>query len=64
MDIYIGKLLGGRYEIIDVVGVGGMAVVYRARCHVLNRYVAVKILKENMPRIRKSANVFQSSRRP
>lgn len=46
MDNYIGKLLGGRYEIIDVVGVGGMAVVYRARCHVLNRYVAVKILKE------------------
>ncbi len=42
MDKYIGKLLGGRYEIIDVVGVGGMAVVYRARCHVLNRYVAVK----------------------
>ena len=46
MDKYIGKLLGGRYEIIDVVGVGGMAVVYRARCHVLNRYVAVKILKD------------------
>ncbi|MDY3618104.1 Stk1 family PASTA domain-containing Ser/Thr kinase [Agathobaculum sp.] len=46
MDKYIGKLLGGRYEIIDVVGVGGMAIVYRARCHVLNRYVAVKILKD------------------
>lgn len=46
MDKYIGKLLGGRYEIIDVVGVGGMAMVYRARCHVLNRYVAVKILKD------------------
>lgn len=46
MDKYIGKLLGGRYEIIDVVGVGGMAVVYRARCHVLNRFVAVKILKD------------------
>ena len=50
MDKYIGKLLGGRYEIIDVVGVGGMAVVYRARCHVLNRYVAVKILKEEYAR--------------
>ena len=50
MDKYIGKLLGGRYEIIEVVGVGGMAVVYRARCHVLNRYVAVKILKEEYAR--------------
>lgn len=57
---YIGKLLGGRYEIIDVVGVGGMAVVYRARCHVLNRFVAVKILKEEYakdPDIRKRFSI-------
>lgn len=57
---YIGKLLGGRYEIIDVVGVGGMAVVYRARCHVLNRYVAVKILKDEYakdPDIRKRFSI-------
>ncbi len=46
MDKYLGKRLGGRYEIIDVVGVGGMAVVFRARDHVLGRYVAVKILKD------------------
>lgn len=60
MDKYIGKLLGGRYEIIDVVGVGGMAVVYRARCHVLNRYVAVKILKDEYakdPEIRKRFSI-------
>ena len=50
MDKYIGKLLGGRYEIIDVVGVGGMAVVYRARDMVLGRYVAVKILKDEYAR--------------
>ena len=50
MDKYIGKLLGGRYEIIDVVGVGGMAVVYRARDVVLGRYVAVKILKDEYAR--------------
>lgn len=45
MDPYIGKLLDGRYEILSVLGTGGMAVVYRAYCHRLNRYVAVKILK-------------------
>lgn len=45
MDPYIGKFLDDRYEILDVLGVGGMAVVYRAYCHRLNRYVAVKILK-------------------
>ncbi len=45
MNKYLGRRLGGRYEIIDVVGVGGMAVVFRARDQVLGRYVAVKILK-------------------
>ncbi len=45
MDPYIGKLLDDRYEILNVLGTGGMAVVYRAYCHRLNRYVAVKILK-------------------
>ena len=41
-----GKLLGNRYEIIEKIGNGGMATVYKAKCHVLNRYVAVKILKD------------------
>ncbi len=41
-----GRLLGNRYEIIEKIGIGGMATVYRAKCHVLNRYVAVKILKD------------------
>ena len=48
MDPYIGKFLDDRYEILDVLGTGGMAVVYRAYCHRLNRYVAVKILKSEL----------------
>ncbi len=42
----IGKILAGRYEIIEKVGEGGMAYVFKARDNLLNRYVAVKILKE------------------
>jgi len=42
----IGTLLGNRYELIEKIGEGGMAEVYRAKCHLLNRFVAVKILKE------------------
>jgi len=41
----IGKILGNRYEMIEEIGVGGMATVYKAKDKVLNRYVAVKILK-------------------
>ena len=42
----IGKLLGGRYEIIEKIGGGGMALVYKARCRLLDRYVAIKVLRE------------------
>ena len=42
----IGKILAGRYEIIEKIGEGGMAYVFKARDNLLNRYVAIKILKE------------------
>ncbi len=41
----IGKVLGERYEIIERIGGGGMALVYKARCMLLNRFVAVKVLR-------------------
>lgn len=41
----IGRILGNRYELLEKIGEGGMAIVYKARCSILNRFVAVKILK-------------------
>lgn len=40
-----GMILSNRYEIIELIGTGGMSEVYKAKCHVLNRYVAIKVLK-------------------
>ncbi|MGM9618364.1 MAG: Stk1 family PASTA domain-containing Ser/Thr kinase [Oscillospiraceae bacterium] len=48
MDQYIGKMLDNRYELLEVIGSGGMAVVYKAKCHRLNRMVAVKILRSEL----------------
>ena len=45
-DKYIGKMLDDRYEIIELIGSGGMANVYKALCHRLNRYDAVKIMRD------------------
>lgn len=41
-----GKVLGNRYELLEKIGGGGMAIVYKAKCRLLNRFVAVKILRQ------------------
>ncbi len=48
MDQYIGKMLDNRYELLELIGRGGMANVYKAKCHRLNRLVAIKILKSDL----------------
>ncbi len=48
MDPKIGTVLDNRYELLEVIGQGGMAIVYKAKCHRLNRMVAVKVLKSEL----------------
>lgn len=45
----IGEVLGNRYELVEKIGEGGMAIVYKARDNKLSRLVAVKVLKRNLP---------------
>ncbi len=40
-----GNIIGNRYEIVETIGKGGMAIVYKAKCQMLNRYVALKVLR-------------------
>ena len=62
MDKYIGKRLDGRYEIKEIIGVGGMAYVYKAYDTIDDRVVAIKILKEMNPRRLPSSPIPTSSR--
>ena len=60
MNRYIGQMLDDRYEILEVIGSGGMSVVYKAMCHKLHRYVAVKILRDEMAEDAELKNRFQA----
>jgi len=48
MENLIGKMLDDRYELLELIGTGGMANVYKAKCHRLNRLVAIKVLKSEL----------------
>lgn len=54
-----GMIIQNRYEIIEEVGSGGMSIVYRAKCHVLNRFVAIKVLKPEFSDDRSFVNKFR-----
>ena len=47
-DYLVGTVLENRYEILEMIGSGGMATVYKAKCRVLNRFVAIKVLKDSL----------------
>lgn len=59
----VGKVLDGRYEILEMIGVGGMAAVYKAKCRLLNRFVAIKVLKDSLNNDEESLNRFLSESR-
>ena len=59
-DSYKGIMLDNRYELVEPIGSGGMAVVYKAMCHRLNRYVAVKIMRPELAKNEKFRRRFQT----
>ena len=59
-EIVDNKILGNRYELMDKIGEGGMANVYTARCQILNRIVAVKILKDEFSTDEEFVNKFRN----
>ena len=54
----VGRLLGKRYQILEKIGCGGMAIVYRAKDIFLNRIVALKYCVNNLPVMRNLSSVF------
>ncbi len=58
-DPLVGRTLAGRYEIIDALGSGGMSNVYRARHRMLDRELAIKILKRDLPPTSRAADRFR-----
>ena len=55
-----GTILNDRYEILSKVGSGGMSDVYKAKCHKLNRYVAIKVLKSEFSEDRNFVSKFRA----
>lgn len=55
-----GKILGDRYEIIEKIGAGGMSIVYKARCNKLQRFVAIKVLREEFVKDESFVQKFKS----
>lgn len=57
--IKIGMMIGNRYEILEKIGTGGMSDVYKSKDHKLNRYVAVKVLKQEFSENANFVSKFQ-----
>ena len=57
--VKIGMMIGDRYEILEKIGTGGMSDVYKAKCHKLNRFVAVKVLKQEFSENENFVSKFQ-----